>query len=161
MGLDYHLYMGPYVECWVREEKREVDVYGCTNPSCKEHAKRDRWPNSDKKFCAACAAPWGASKKTIDHVPSPYTVLGDDADSFVRLYSEGEGDEAVYLGSNRRGDRQHHYDTRSDSLHQDMADIDQMTEMAGFEQAFSAEIEKLKEAYDDVTVRWGVHLYCS
>jgi hypothetical protein len=155
MGSYLNIYIGPYVECAYRNETHEVDVHGCTNEKCPEFKKRERWASRGVvKFCGSCAGALGPSKKVEPYRPTPYDVM-QNRDEIVPLGLEGK-EATVRLGSNIKGPRDFHPD-RSCTL--DLTALDREAEMRWFESRFADDLRLLRAAYDNVTVKWGLHVY--
>ncbi len=160
MGLYLHVYIGPYAECRYRNESREIDVYGCTNTACGEYKKRQTWPMTGTKFCAACGSAIGQSRRVDRYRPSPFDVLGESEALFVLGPTDNEPGpmaDRLWFGANVRGprnfnpDRNHH--------REDLTQLDREAEMQWFTGRFESDLAKLREAYDALTIKWGLHVY--
>lgn len=156
MGLYLHMYLGPYVECVVRKQTHEVDVWGCTNVSCPQHAKRAGW-GSGQKFCFECSAPCGKSTRTEPYVPWPHTVLGE-SEELTPICHDDEPD-AFYLGTNITSPRRFHCDV-DEGVHLDVSYIDREEEMQWFAERHAKDLAALAEVYD-LDVCWGLHAWYS
>jgi hypothetical protein len=151
MGLYLSMYLGPYVECVVRAQTREVAVWGCTNVGCALNAKHSAFEPSGTKFCADCGSPWGKSMKAKPYRPNPHTVLGESEE----LTMLGEDPDAYYLGSNIASPRRFHCDA-SEGVHFDVSYVNQEGEMKWFCERHADDLATLAEAYD-TRVGWGLH----
>lgn len=156
MGIRRYVYLGPYVEATPRNETHEVEAVGCTNPNCIGFDKRHPFSPPAGKFCPECASPIGKRKRIEKYRLSTYDVLDGD-ENIMELFCD-EKDGKVRLGSNIRGPRK--FDHQSDGeLVEDLTTLDRAAEILWFETEFAADIEKIRAACDDVTVKWGLILY--
>jgi hypothetical protein len=154
MGSHLHIYLGPYVEGSYRDESKEVDVTGCTNSKCPEYAKRGGWARPSGKFCSTCASPIGTSKKIEKVHPSPYDVMGE-RDELTPMGHDSTY-KSIWLGSNINGPRDFH---PKDDCVRDLTTLDREGEMRWLSDTFAEDITRLKTAYDNVTVKWGLLMY--
>lgn len=156
MGSRLHIYLGPYVQCSYRDESKEIDVWGCTNTSCPEYKKRERWEPSPGrgKFCSSCASPIGKSKKVEKVHPTPYDVLGER--EMLTPLGHDSTDKTVWLGANIKGPREFCPD---DECVWDLTTLDREVEMRWLSETFAEDITRLRTAYDNVTVKWGLRMY--
>lgn len=154
MGLYLNVYLGPYVECTYREEAREVEVTGCTNGKCPEHAKASAWSKPSGKFCSACASAIGKFKRTEHRHRSTYDVLGEREELTPITFDD---EKTVCLGPNIKGPRNFHPEADGDIV--DLTTVDREAEIRWFRERFAGDIEKLSAAYDNLQFRWGLHLY--
>ncbi len=69
-------------------------------------------------------------------------------------------EDVLYLGLNvkREGDSWPHI-SPEEEYHLDLSLIDHAKNIAWAESAYGAELDKLREVYDNVTVLWGFHQY--
>lgn len=98
MGIDRHIYLGPYVECHQKKGKRTEHVFGCTLKECKKHPKREQ-PDATGKFCSTCGSANAKIPIQVAAHISPYDVIEDE---MSQLTGEGEPDyNLVCLGPNK------------------------------------------------------------
>jgi hypothetical protein len=86
---------------------------------------------------------------------SSYEVVGDELHGY-----EDEGTLYLFENGTKKGAPEYGLDERDQSFvdHDDMTPND---DRDWFEKAFADELVKLREAYDNVEVRWGVHRWFS
>ncbi len=155
MGLYLNVYLGPYVECTYRAEPQEIEVTGCTNSKCPEHAKASTWGRPSGKFCAQCASPISKFKRTERRHRTTYDVLGESEELTPLTF---EDEKTVCLGPNVDSPRKSmHPDEDGDIV--DLTTVDREAEIRWFRERFAKDIEKLAGAYDNLQFRWGLHLY--
>lgn len=163
MGSYLTVYLGPYVECTYRNETQEVEVVGCTNSTCPEYAKRERGVARAGKYCPSCASPIGASKRLEPHRPSSYDVLGEreeiaplgwDKDNKFLRFGSNIGTSKV---NGNLGAPRSFYP--KEEGHADLTRINVEAETRWFEDRFTSSLERLRAAYDNVTVKWGLHMF--
>lgn len=143
MSVDRHLRIGPYARCVDRPRTRAVAERGCPTHG----AKYDR----PGPHCQICGAPFVEISREVPCVVDPYDLIGDEL--------SGHRDIAyLYLFPNggRKGAPGYGEDVRSE-FHVDSADLTIAADIAWFEREYADELVKLRAAYDDVEVRWGVH----
>ena len=91
----------------------------------------------------------------------PYDVVEDNLAEMFSSDSETPKD-VFYLAPNvkRPGEpeRDCHID-REQELHLDLGALEPSGETGWFQTAFAPELEKLRNVYDNVTVKWGLHQY--
>lgn len=153
MGLYLNTYLGPYVQADYRIAPVEVEVTGCLNGKCGEHAKATAWGKPAGKFCSACASPIGKFKRIENRRASIYDVLGESEELTQISYEDAKN---VCLGSNIKGPRDFH---PKEECHIDLSGVDQAAEMRWFEDRFAGDIAKVRAAYDNVKILWGLHMF--
>ena len=159
MGISQSVFLGPYVECDYRDEVRDEKVFGCTKPNCEEYAKRARLygPKPTKKFCSSCGSPTGETLKPTKYRPTHYDVLEQYEDNLTPLGDKGEG---FYLGPNLIEGPTRRVFLR-DEHHENLATMNPSAEIVWFCEEYAEELVALREAYNNVVVRWGVHVHYS
>lgn len=154
------VYLGPYVECTYREATKEVDVCGCTSPTCSQYANRSQWSrlSAQVKFCSCCGSTIGLSKKTIPDKPSRFDVVQDE----LRSLNEYEVTEQVLLAPNIINSglpRPFNLEDVESSVHLDMATLTTSAqEIVWFHDRYADALKKLRAAYATVEVKWGLHV---
>lgn len=157
MSVRNHLYVGPYVECTYRDEKRTILIFGCTNATCKEHPKNVR-KYATGAFCSTCGSPNG-------QIPIEVPVWPDAAEitnEALSVMNGAAGQPSLFLRPNVSRPGEPRPNLRlDDELHLSLEAplVDPEREMAWFKDVFARELRDLEKAYAVVTVKWGVHQY--
>lgn len=150
MGIDSQTYLGPYIQCTYRVGHRAGKVKSCTDTKCSKYEKE-----SSAKFCDSCGGAIGAVKILVEHRTNPHDVVGDE---LTDLQGNSSGDNTLYLGTNTSETPRNFHPKKGH--HENLLEVDLMqTEIKWFEKKYAKELKKIREAYDDVKVLWGFHLY--
>jgi hypothetical protein len=162
MSVDRHLYLGPYLECKDNPKiiTKTVSHKGCLDETCREYRQgRSR----TSKFCSTCGAKLGTFE-TKETEPAertdPYEVLenaGLDGDALTDMRNDSDPEWENYLGVNNVSHG--FWLDDCDGVHQDRRNLDIKGEMAWFEETYAKEIAALKQVYQIVEVKWGLHQY--
>lgn len=154
MGMHSHIHLGPYVRCTFRKEMRDVSFETCPNAVCPRHGKTPR----EEKFCAQCGTQIGKITIRQPHRPSVYETLGND-DVLLDLNGNEESKKYLYLAANTTKGPRDFLQPNDEILHIDLTNTDRAAEMKWFEDRYAETIRLLREAYDDVTICWGLHQF--
>jgi hypothetical protein len=147
MSVDRNLYIGPYVRCTRRNETETYTEHGCP-----VHAPDH---NSPGPYCRKCGAMFVDTIRVRPKHISSYEVVGDELHGY-----EDEGTLYLFENGTKKGAPEYGLDEHEQSS-VDFADMLPSRDRDWFVSAFAAELAKLREVYDDVEVRWGVHRWFS
>ena len=145
MSMDFYYYVGPYIQAFSHYEKKEVERVGCRK--CESNY-------ITSKFCPNCGDVIKkyrllSLEKSTKHI-NIYDLIGD------QLTSTGEisfKDFDVYMPNNKYSERE----LRIEDVNiQAINNSDIKKEIVWFENKYKEEIEKLKEPYDKIEIKWGV-----
>lgn len=157
MGTSRNVYLGPYVECKQRPATKQEDRQGCSNERCANHARKNEFGSEmarGAKFCATCGTAFAKVSVTVKVYADPYDVVGDELSAH-----ETDGGVIILVDNGgRKPPRVLHLDF---DHAEDLSRVDPGSEVRWFERAYALEIAKLRDAFDGVTVKWGVHLWTS
>lgn len=150
MGLSASVYLGPYVQCKQRPRTANTTLQTCGTVGCDQSER-----HLSSKFCPSCGGAVEKRTRTVEATLSHYEVVEDDLTDLSY-----DSDQILYLGTNHRPPkRQFHSDPRTDELHQILTPELIQEEMEWFHKTYAKQLEKLRAAYDDVQVHWGLHTY--
>ncbi len=147
-------YLGPYVCVTERKQTAEKKVLGCPHKDWEKFSgKTGRDGVGD--FCSKC----GTKHAKVSYTYDVATDLAELVDENLTQIGEATGKGYLYLIPNvrRRGEPKRELDV--DALHLNLTTLNIAQEIDWLGRAFAVEIEKLKQAYDDVGVSWGFHQY--
>jgi hypothetical protein len=159
MGLSTSIYLGPYIQVTHRDTTREVEVFGCMSPDCPEYAKRESGYRPAGRFCSGCASPMGKSTKVVPWRQWSGELFGDNED--LTEIPDNDQDKTVFLICNTSKGTPRDFHPDEQDAHEDLSAVDKGQEIQWFENRFAKEIGLLKGAYDNVTVKWGLHVWMS
>lgn len=158
MGIDYNVYMGPYIECVPTKGARTEEYYGC--PKCQGRT-------GDGNFCHSCGTRMGMLTKQVvsnlvnngDRITA-FESAGLDIDSLSEIYADQPNE--WFTGNSRKApgrgiDPKHEFGLVLDE------EIDAASEKQRLSEMYAQHIEVLKSLYgeDKVAVKWGVISYTS
>lgn len=158
MGVDYHVYVGPYIEVRNPPKSSFLEYYGCPNNKCKDFNK-----HINAKFCPQCG-------KQIELLTVPtqkpmefdcYEEF-DDRLSEVRMDDRVKGKEDCEFYLPNQGKTGKHFSAYDRQiLSYDAAII--ALENESIETKFAKDIKRLREVFgkDAVTIQWGIIAYAS
>lgn len=155
MGVDYYIYVGPYIEVKTAEMPKRKG--GVTSSVCKNLSCKNRGVYSNQKFCPQCGSPIITAQEEIEERMS----LDD-------IMEECEG-EPIYPDrfSNQRDVDiwiPHHESLRSsggnvkyDDIFDDMSDVDINAEIQKVRDICKVALEKIEKIYGiKPSIKWGV-----
>ena len=156
MGIDYNVYVGPFIECIPTKVMRTEEHPGC--PKCNRE--------THGKFCSKCGTPIGILTKQVEDYLVDY---GDCEQAFLDagleeddLYTIDHDKPSVILVANSKGfghsiDPKYEFGLLIDE------EIDAVAEKTKLSEMYAKHIEILKSLYgeDNVSVRWGIISYTS
>lgn len=162
MGIDYTVYVGPFLKCKNAKVDGERTIRTCTKPSCKQN-KKESW-DRDKKFCEECGSPIGdvVIKVKQDKVDCDPSIVNDKL-MIYRLDAKDAHGYDVWISNqyrqNRGKVREFSFDPKSDGEQYVEISIEMIRdEMQEFVQQFEKQIDKLTRLYgeDNVELKWGL-----
>lgn len=161
MGIDYGLYVGPYVECKVQKVAVTKRRRACVNPNCDNHKRSVH----SSAFCHLC----GSRIDLVEYTEMEHAVSQWDLqEQIMERLSSVSGDE--YWRRSREDDvhlwkpnvdtggREYHLEAQEDfALHEITPDLVR-DEVARFEAQFAPELTVFRERYGAGAVRvaWGI-----
>ena len=162
MGLDYTVYVGPYVKCINPLVDVEEKYRACTNPVCKSFKKQ----TSESGFCKDCGQPIGTITRTKKKAKvSAWELREQINERLANVNTEYPWDELkrpdaevdIWI-SNINGKGGDRFDPKSESKYFDLTNFDIGREMETFGIDFHKEIGQLVAAYgsENIEIRWGV-----
>jgi hypothetical protein len=168
MGIDYSVYVGPYVKCTNPLVEVESSIRTCTNPVCKTY-KNQIW-DLTAKYCRECGSPIGetAIKKSntkvnaselYEHgVKEQLHMAGRESGWEELKRKDAEIDIWIANVKRPEADCGINFDPKSDRKYIDLTHHSKIDSIEQFTDAFYKEITQLREAYgsDNVEVKWGI-----
>ena len=158
MGLYYYVHVGPYIEAPNPIKAGTREAKACTNSGCSKHKKE-----TSDAFCSQCGGKIGTvTKNTNKRVSDTFSVYDECGERLSHVHNEwlpeDKQDSAIFLpnlnGFNRTfGDKEAAVVGFNETL---IAD-----DLARFKAAFAADIDRIREAFGNVIVQWGVVAYAS
>lgn len=152
MGVDYHVYVGPYIEIKAKELTQTVSFQyrGCTNSICN---KKDT--SQVGNFCSQCGQPITLIDAEEEEQVDVYEALenlkienldpGSEDKDYIRLYPNH--DELVTVSAN----------IKYDGLSEDLSNLDIQEEIDKVKVLFSKELRLLEETYGaKPVIKWGI-----
>lgn len=158
MGLYLSGHIGPYIQCTVRTERIEIEAKGCTNPTCAEFLRRARW-GSAEGFCSKCGTKRGITPMLTDVRPDFREVI--QGESLTEARGDRSGDTLFLIPNTHRSGVTSRYIGQHETVHLDLSTVDMKAEVEAMKKAFEEEVALLEKAFDDVTIKWGFHLWYS
>jgi len=169
MGVDYNVYLGPYLKCQNPDVDKQVTKLTCPNTSCAKHMQ---WRGHDP-FCAKCGSQI-VDVTTTQHKPR---VCGSSLLEELNevFYAPGtcyaqypfEDHVDVWIPNTKPktifGSRQASFDARYDTGMTRVCPSLIEDETDAFKRVFVKELTKMCEAYgaDCVSIHWGLLSYAS
>lgn len=158
MSTDYSTYIGPYVQCTVRQIETIEMRRTCPSVSCASHGR-----TLSADFCHVCGG-------HIRDVAFPVIVDAVDtydlqeaiderlADVSGDAYSEWSRENKAHLWKPNIGDVGRHLDSREPFALHRITPTDMHDELHAFEEYFAPELATLRTAYGEaaVSVYWGI-----
>jgi hypothetical protein len=147
------MHLGPYVECAYKKEKKTVKRIGCVNASCARFHKKNT-----ETFCSVCGQKTeGFAVKVDADKPHIETVTEErlsracnrsyDSDLDHTFGIPNRWDESPITSDMTIGDE-------AESVDVLCRDID--AEVAWFKREYATSLDKCREAYASVEVKWGL-----
>ncbi len=158
MGVSYYVYVGPFVEAPNAERPFPTKYMGCGTVGC-DNLKKE----STEKFCPKCGKPIKECEKNSVVRPSRNFYTYDEFDDrLTRIHEENLPNDkqnvAVFQPNiGKFGQTFSAYDSSVVSLNESaIAD-----EISKFNKFFAKDIDRIKEVFGKVEVKWGVVAYAS
>lgn len=158
MGIDYHVYVGPYIEVHNPPKAAVEQYHACPSMGCKQHMKR-----SNDKYCPQCGTTIDLVKKNIME-PIRFDVMGETNERLVSVCRNqfvGEKEHFLWIVPNQGGLGKHFYAYEPEVLSLNETDI--ALALRDLKEAFLTDITKLKKTFGNeaVNIRWGIIAYAS
>lgn len=160
MGIDYGIYVGPYVTCLVTVVEVTRTRRACANRSCPNHQREMR-----DAYCALCGSPvrpveYTEAKQSVDtwvlSVAINETLTTASGDAY-RKWSR-EHNAHLWKVTVSTGERSYHLESPEDFAFFEITPEQIVAEMVAFREQFAAELTLFRKHYGAamVYVRWGV-----
>lgn len=155
MGISTNIYLGPYVECTVRATFINKEAKVCTNKNCANNNYNFSYKVKGGNFCPICGAKIDTISVKVSIQRSPYDIVGDD------LADITGASESIYLAPNKISGtpRRFSFDAGYDDHHEDLLMADSKAEIIWFEKEYAESLKLIRENYDNVKIKWGIHIY--
>lgn len=164
MGLDYTVYVGPYVECQTHEIDATEQIWACSHTTCSKYGKRRE---QDIKFCPECGYECvSLTIKTKTKAISSWKVSEDIDEALycanhVGLDEEKIGETIIHTWApnvSRERPREFSIDPHQSSSVKMSLQNAAESEMMWFKRKFAKEIEHLNNTYGpkNVSLQWGL-----
>lgn len=152
MGLDYTVFVGPFLRCKFHKVTKEKAYRGCSECSYES-------TDVKTKFCPSCGKGIVAKTKTVlKNSVRDYTDTGVQEDTFVELYGSMSSNPQLehWLRTNLISGPGRSFDpTETHGLVFLINEINPQKEIEAFEKQYAEEIVALRKAYDSVVTEWG------
>lgn len=158
MSVDYHVYVGPYIQVYNPPKKTTEEYHGCNNHKCSKYQE-----HNSAKFCAQCGEAITLLKKPTKE-PIDFDCYEEFDDKLTELFRENAVDgkpDCQFFGPNQGkiGNHFYAYDTTLIEINETIV-IDQLNRLRT---TFAKEIKRLEEVFgkQHVIVSWGICGYAS
>lgn len=149
MGIDYHAYLGPYLEVHSDRTIEKVDACGHDVPK-------------DDDFCGTCGR---KQSDRYEHkvIPSKVDEIYDDITARTETLRMVKLDEGCVMVPNIAFGlkRETHFDPKYETGIVEMGTGELEGELLIFKRAFKEEIARFREADPEAAVRWGLVMWMS
>lgn len=160
MGVDYNVYIGPYVKIHNPKKNSFDEFQGCNTGNCVKRMKP-----SSSKFCDTCGKPIVLVKKpTKKSIDVDFYELTDEHLVPVLCHYYDVPPDYNFLVPNKKWcERTTHFDPRSFAGEIDFDHKDVLTELVKFESTFDKWLQIVKEKFGEtnVVIKWGTIFYAS
>ncbi len=167
MGIDYNVYVGPYIEIETKKQptkQKEYEYKACLNNKCKlfreaQRTKNHGYGEPPAKFCSQCGGEIKTIKETLDEEYDVYELCEEFGilDQVSPDYSDSEnGDTQLFFPriEDRKGGS---LNIKYDEVWEDLSDLDVAVEIEKVKQECSKALEVLEKAYGvKPKIKWGV-----
>jgi len=161
MGIDYNVYVGPYALCQNELVDKETTRLSCPNKDCCRYNRR---PLDKQKFCTQCGTKISEIPTTIKQLRVKSWEMFDDLQEHLWLLGDDFKDTPEHSEiwrSNMKGIGKR-FDPKYDEYVRPLGvcdpEMDELQEIAAFEEQAAESLKQLREAYgeDNVKITWGI-----
>lgn len=164
MSVDYHVYLGPYLQCeYVMAEGEQFRVT-CSNPECRLCGMPY---GDDLLFCSVCGHPLITIAKVVEKPNVNCWELAEEIDEVLMPvpleYIKLDDPFHIWIPNIKRNQpRKFRYNPHCDSCIVSLGDKSHdLAEILWFEKEFMEEIRVLKKHYKECLGQWGLIIYSS
>ncbi len=163
MGIDYTVYVGPFLKCKNAKVDGERTITACTKKSCKKH-KDEIWDDK-KKFCEECGSPIDKVQIKVkeDRVDTDPCQEGIDEDLIpYHLDAKNAKGFDIWIGNMGRKDkdaRKFSFSPKYDGEQCEEITPEMMAEeIKDFQEQYKTAIKTITDLYgkENVQLKWGV-----
>lgn len=154
MGTSYTVHVGPYLECSFSLVTRTRTLHTCTNEECEKHGYT---LVSTYKFCPICGSIVGYYDVKYEGEPERLDFIYQEIEERLRQVLWGVEDRHYWIDNLIAvAPRKMTFDPPYDVSNEVYPVGDREEEKEWFADQFSDEIAILSNAYDSVSVEWGI-----
>lgn len=156
--IDYTVHVGPYLRCTYTLEEGTRMMYTCPNRDCQMHGE---WLPAKDAYCRLCGSPAGNYAAKSMFPPEDVQYMAETIQESLRTVDElGFDNVDVWIPNVDRG--QPRTMTFDPIYRQGVFPLgDETSEKAWFRDAFAEEVRLFLDAYDSVTLEWGIIIEAS
>jgi hypothetical protein len=156
MGIDYHTYVGPYIQVHNPKRKTTEEYPTCSNEKCAKHKKH----SYGDKFCPDC----GSEIRSISFpcvAPLDFDVYEEFNDRLTKYFFEccpDEVEDFLCFAGNVNGSPGKSFYPKQEVYILEVSPSNIPKEIAALEEMYKEEINRLKAVFgnDAVQIKWGV-----
>ncbi len=163
MSTSYHVYCGPYVRTHNKKQGRTITHRSCLNEKCSQH--KDVITKNDINFCSSCGDAIGEVSYQSEQRTIPVYDLVQKLQERLRPVTDSNCSsipEYVDLWiSNMWGtgaSREYNAPSHVDQFIPVCVEL-MVKDIEEFMRTYAEQINKLREAYGEVEIEWGVIQY--
>lgn len=160
MGVDYAVYLGPYIQFKTKKKltkKANYDKYACANAQCK---KLNVPLTSDVQFCSACGDKIEPQSVGVDEEWYLYEFaeeMGINDEVYPDDQEDEGGDTQIWFPYIEKSKRDRSWDIKYNTVWEDLTDLDIKAEIQQVYDECAKALKVLEEAYGTKPeVRWGL-----
>lgn len=162
MGRYQSMYLGPYASCPEKETTVIRNVAACSSAVCPKAFPKSSWDAAKTAFCAECGSPITSRDFKFPSHVNPHDVLGE-RENLVPILPEFRKDKLIWFLSNHRGPRGSFQLETGEDLLIDVRTMGQTdlidSDLKWFQATFHKDLQLLRNAYDTLTLSWGLLNY--
>jgi hypothetical protein len=159
MGLEYHVYLGPYIQFKTKkipQRQEEYEKFSCRNEKCP---KFDKGIRGDIEFCAKCGK---VPERQIEHYQEDMCLfeyaekMGIEDEVNPDFSNEENGDTQIWF-PNLNLKRHTNWDVKYDEVWEDLSTLNVQEEIELVKIKCARAIEVLEAEYGvKAEIRWGL-----
>lgn len=161
--IDYTVHIGPYLRCTYTLEEVTRTMYTCPNRDCERHGE---WLPQRDAYCRLCGSPAGDYASKSMFPPEDVQYMAETIQESMRTIDELDIGTPDALGVDvwvpnvpRDQPRPMTFDPFYNTGIYPLGD--EQTEKTWLRDAFAEEIKLFLDAYDNVTLEWGIIIEAS
>ncbi len=162
MGVDYNVYVGPYVEIEILKKPTKKETYeypGCPKPICRKYHEAQ----NKAKFCSDCGAAIETIVEEVDEEWDIYELLEHHeviGEMYPDSIDEENGDTQLFFPC-AEDLKAGSWSLKYDSVWEDLSDLNVEEEIQKVKDQCSKSLAILEEVYGaKPVVKWGVIGMC-